>query len=54
MVDKGYVGLANYFPDVPAVIPFKASQGRPLTEEQEAYNREVAPPRSSSNTRWRN
>ncbi len=42
MVDKGYVGLANYFPDVPAVIPFKASRGHPLTEEQEAYNREVA------------
>ena len=41
MVDKGYVGLANYFPDVPAVIPFKASRGHPLTEEQEAYNREV-------------
>ena len=44
MVDKGYVGLANYFPDVPAVIPFKASRGHPLTEEQEAYNREVARP----------
>ena len=29
MVDKGYVGLANYFPDVPAVIPFKASRGHP-------------------------
>ena len=41
MVDKGYVGLANYFPDVPAVIPFKASRGHPLTEEQEAYNREA-------------
>ena len=44
MVDKGYVGLANYFPDVPAVIPFKASRGHPLTEEQEAYNREARVP----------
>jgi hypothetical protein len=42
MVDKGYVGLRNYFPDVPVVIPFKASRGHPLTEEQRAYNREVA------------
>ena len=54
MVDKGYVGLANYFPDVPAVIPFKASRGHPLTEEQEAYNREVGATGSWSNTRWRN
>src|SRR4051794_18613615 len=42
MVDKGYVGLKNYYPDVPVVIPFKASRGHPLTEEQKAYNREVA------------
>lgn len=42
MVDKGYVGVANYFPDVPVVIPFKASRSQPLTEEQRAYNRKVA------------
>jgi hypothetical protein len=42
MVDKGYVGLKNYYPGVPVIIPFKASRGHPLTEEQEAYNRGVA------------
>jgi DDE superfamily endonuclease len=42
MVDKGYVGVKNYYPDVPIVIPFKASRNHPLTEEQKAYNREVA------------
>jgi IS5 family transposase len=42
MVDKGYVGLKNYYPGVPVIIPFKASRGHPLTAEQEAYNREVA------------
>jgi DDE superfamily endonuclease len=42
MVDKGYVGVKNYYPDVPVVIPFKAGRNHPLTEEQKAYNREVA------------
>jgi hypothetical protein len=42
MVDKGYVGVKNYYPDTPVVIPFKASRNHPLTEEQKAYNREVA------------
>jgi hypothetical protein len=42
MVDKGYAGVKNYYPDVPVIIPFKASRGRPLTEEQGAFNREVA------------
>ena len=42
MVDKGYVGVGNYYPDVPVVIPFKASRGHPLSAEQEAFNREVA------------
>jgi hypothetical protein len=42
MVDKGYVGLKNYYPDVPVVIPFKASRNHPLTEEQKEYNRGVA------------
>jgi hypothetical protein len=42
MVDKGYVGVKNYYPNVPIVIPFKAGRNHPLTEEQKAYNREVA------------
>jgi hypothetical protein len=42
MVDKGYVGLKNYYPQTPVVIPFKASRNHPLTDEQKAYNREVA------------
>jgi hypothetical protein len=42
MVDKGYVGLKNYYPDVPVVIPFKASRHHPLTDEQKAYHRGVA------------
>jgi hypothetical protein len=42
MVDKGYVGVKNYYPDTPVVIPFKASRGHPLTAEQEAFNRGVA------------
>src|SRR5215468_3433339 len=42
MVDKGYVGLRNYYPDVPVVIPFQASRNHPRTEEQKDYNRRVA------------
>jgi DDE superfamily endonuclease len=42
MPDKGYVGVRNYYPDVPVIIPLKASRGRPLTDEQKAFNREVA------------
>jgi hypothetical protein len=42
MVDKAYVGLRNYYPDVAVVLPFKASRGHPLTAEQAAFNREVA------------
>jgi hypothetical protein len=41
MLDRGYVGVGNY-PDVPVVIPFRASRGHPLTEGQKAYNRVVA------------
>jgi IS5 family transposase len=36
------VGVKNYYPNVPIVIPFKAGRNHPLTEEQKAYNREVA------------
>ena len=42
MLDRGYVGVGNYYPGVPVVIPFRASKGRPLTDGQRAHNREVA------------
>ena len=42
MLDRGYVGVGNYYPDVPVVIPFRASKDHPLTEEQRAFNRVVA------------
>jgi len=42
MMDKGYVGVKNYYAGVPVVLPFKATRNHPLTEEQKAYNREVA------------
>lgn len=42
MTDKGYVGVRNDYPDVPIVLPFKASRHHPLSAEQEAFNREVA------------
>jgi DDE superfamily endonuclease len=42
MMDKGYVGVKNYYPQTPVVIPFRARRGHPLTAEQEAFNRAVA------------
>lgn len=42
MMDKGYVGVKNTHPGVAIVIPFKASRGHPLTDEQKASNRVVA------------
>jgi hypothetical protein len=39
MIDKGYVGIRNDYLDKRLYLPFKASWGRPLTEEQKAYNR---------------
>jgi DDE superfamily endonuclease len=42
MLDKGYVGVKNYYPDTPVVIPLKARRGHPLTAVEEAFNREVA------------
>ena len=42
MMDKGYVGVRTSHPDVPIVIPLKASRGHPLTEEQREFNRIVA------------
>jgi hypothetical protein len=42
MMDKGYVGIAKDYPDLPLVLPHKASRNHPLTEEQKAFNRLVA------------
>jgi DDE superfamily endonuclease len=42
MLDKAYVGVKNYYPDTPVVVPFKASRGHPLTADQKAFNRGVA------------
>ena len=42
MLDRGYVGVGNYYPGVPVVIPFRASKGRPLTDDQKASNRVIA------------
>jgi transposase len=42
MADKAYVGARKDFPDHRLVIPFKASRGHPLTEEQIAFNRLIA------------
>jgi transposase len=42
MLDKGYVGAKKEFPDHRLLIPYKASRGHPLTEEQKAYNRHLA------------
>jgi DDE superfamily endonuclease len=42
MVDKGYDGVGQDYPDVVVVMPFKARRNRPLTEEQKAFNRVVA------------
>jgi hypothetical protein len=41
MMDKGYVGVRTSHPDVPIVIPLKASRRHPLTEEQREFNRIV-------------
>jgi hypothetical protein len=42
MLDKAYVGARKEFPEHGLVIPFKASRGHPLTDEQKAFNRRVA------------
>ena len=42
MLDRGYVGVGNYYPDVPVAIPFRASKNHPLTDEQKAHNRLIA------------
>jgi hypothetical protein len=42
IVDKGFIGVKASHPDVPIVIPFRASRGHPLTQEQVESNRIVA------------
>lgn len=42
MMDKGYGGIAKDHPELPLVLPHKASRNHPLTEEQRAFNRLVA------------
>ena len=39
MMDKGYDGIQNDYPDTRIYQPFKARRNKPLTEEQKAYNR---------------
>jgi hypothetical protein len=39
MVDHGYDGIGNDYPQQTIYQPFKARRNRPLTEEQKAYNR---------------
>ena len=38
MMDKGYDGIAKNYPDAALFLPHKARRGKPLTEEQRAYN----------------
>jgi len=42
MMDKGYDGITNDYPDTPLFLPHKARRNRPLTEEQKAYNRHLS------------
>lgn len=38
MMDKGYDGIKNDYPDTKLCLPFKARRNHPLTDEQKAYN----------------
>ena len=42
MLGKGYVGIGKTHPDVPVVIPHKASRGGPLTDGRKEANRVIA------------
>ena len=42
MMDKGYDGITNDYPDTTLYLPFKARRNHPLTDEQKAYNRPLA------------
>lgn len=39
MLDKGYDGIQNDYPERQIYQPFKARRNKPLTDEQKAYNR---------------
>lgn len=39
MMDKGYVGIANDYPEAKLYLPYKARRNHPLTEEEKEYNR---------------
>jgi DDE superfamily endonuclease len=41
MGDKAYVGAQEDRPEIPVVVPTKATRGRPVTEEQKAANRVI-------------
>src|SRR5215210_1642322 len=38
MMDKGYVGVDKYFPDIPLVLPYKKPRGGELSEEHKGHN----------------
>lgn len=42
MVDKGYDGVQNDYPDRTIYQPYKARRGHPLTPEQREYNRHLS------------
>ena len=42
MFDKAYDGIKNDFPGLPLYVPHKARRNRPLTEEEETYNRHLS------------
>jgi len=42
MLDKGYDGLRNDYPEHTLYLPHKARRNRPLTEEQKAFNRHLS------------
>jgi hypothetical protein len=42
MLDKGYVGLPKDHPEHRLYLPYKATRGHPLTQEQKAYNRHLS------------
>jgi hypothetical protein len=42
ILDKAYVGLPKDHPHHQLYLPYKATRGHPLTEEQKAYNRHLS------------
>ena len=42
MLDKGYDGICNDYPDARLFLPHKARRCHPLTEDQKAYNRHLS------------